>query len=309
MPPTGRSDAERHGQDPSGGVQLNAKQPRTGPIEQAVPLWRFHAGTACGDAHRDLIASGAGRHERGGSTERIDLPEHRGSRSADFSVQPAESRGTARPAVLLVQGGAWSRGSPEQLYRSARHFSEAGFVAAVLEYRLADATHSPVDSFSDVCHALAYMRTNADRLGLAPSRIALWGISSSGQLTAAATVGCDAAGGISGHGGPDALLLVSPVVDAASDGLFRDLMRGHGKPAAFSPTHTLVKRIVPTLIVQGNADRTTPIERSQVFCDKARELGSKCELVGLEGQAHVLDRAARAEVLARQVAFLRDLWH
>jgi acetyl esterase len=226
-----------------------------------------------------------------------------------FQFQPAESRGTARPAVLLVQGGAWSRGSPEQLYRSARHFSEAGFVAAVLEYRLADATHSPVDSFSDVCHALAYMRTNADRLGLAPSRIALWGISSSGQLTAAAASQPTVAGGISGHGGPDALLLVSPVVDAASDGLFRDLMRGHGKPAAFSPTHTLVKRIVPTLIVQGNADRTTPIERSQVFCDKARELGSKCELVGLEGQAHVLDRAARAEVLARQVAFLRDLWH
>ncbi|MCA0325528.1 MAG: alpha/beta hydrolase [Proteobacteria bacterium] len=227
-----------------------------------------------------------------------------------FHFPPADSPGTARPAVLLVQGGAWTRGSPEQLYRSARYFSEAGFVATVLEYRLADVTNSPVESFSDVCHALAYMRTNADTLGLAPSRIALWGISSSGQLTAAtATVGCDSADGSSGNGGPDALLLVSPVVDALSDGLFRDLMKGHGKPSAFSPTHTLKKRIVPTFIMQGNADRTTPIERSKVFCDRARNLGGKCELVALDGQGHVLDRVVRDEVLARQAAFLRDLWH
>ncbi|MDP9992863.1 acetyl esterase/lipase [Variovorax boronicumulans] len=226
-----------------------------------------------------------------------------------FEFPPADIAGSARPAILLVQGGAWSRGSPEQLFRSARYFSEKGFVSAVVEYRLADATSSPVESFSDVCYALAFLRKNAGRLGLAPSRVALWGISSSAQLVAsAATVGCDSAEGSSGNGGPDALLLVSPVVDAVSDGLFRDLMKGHGKPSSLSPTHTLTRSIAPTLIMQGNADHTTPIERSKVFCERARGLGSRCELIVLEGQGHVLDRPTRDEVLDRQVRFLREMW-
>ncbi|WP_370880691.1 alpha/beta hydrolase [Variovorax paradoxus] len=226
-----------------------------------------------------------------------------------FKFSPSDLPGPARPAVLFVQGGAWSRGSPEQLFRSARYFSDRGFVSAVLEYRLADATNSPVESFSDLCHALAFMRKNAEQLGLVPSQIALWGISSSGQLVAsAATVGCGSSEGSAGNGGPDAILLVSPVVDAVSDGLFRDLMKGHGKPASLSPTHTLTKSIVATLIMQGDADQTTPIERSRVFCERARGLGSRCELVALEGQGHVLDRPARERVLDHQVRFLREMW-
>lgn len=226
-----------------------------------------------------------------------------------FEFQPADVAGSARPAILLVQGGAWSRGSPEQLFRSARYFSDKGFVSAVLEYRLADATNSPVESFSDVCYALAFMRKNAGKLGIAPSRVALWGISSSGQLVAsAATVGCDAAADSSGNGGPDALLLVSPVVDAVSDGLFRDLMKGHGKPSSLSPMHTLTRSLVPTLIMQGDADKTTPIERSRVFCERAQGLGSRCELIALEGQGHVLDRSTRDSVLDRQARFLKEIW-
>jgi len=226
-----------------------------------------------------------------------------------FDFLPATVPGNARPAILLVQGGAWSRGSPEQLFRSARYFADKGFVSVVLEYRLADTTNSPVESFSDVCHALAFMRENADKFGLAPSRVALWGISSSGQLVAsAATVGCGSAEGSYGNGGPDAMLLVSPVVNAAADGLFRDLMKGHGKPKSLSPTHTLTRSIAPTLIVQGDADKTTPIERSRLFCERARDFGSRCEIAALEGQGHVLDKPTRDGVLDRQAAFLRELW-
>jgi acetyl esterase len=226
-----------------------------------------------------------------------------------FKFSPSDLSGTTRPGILMVQGGAWSRGSPEQLFRAAQFFSEKGFISVVLEYRLADATNSPVESFSDVCHALAFMRKDAERLGLTSSRIALWGISSSGQLAAAAaTTGCGAAQGSAGNGGPDVLLLVSPVVDAVSDGLFRDLMKGHAKPSSLSPAHTLTRSIVPTLIIQGDADRTTPIERSKAFCVRAQELGSRCELVALEGKGHVLDREARDGLLDRQATFLRELW-
>jgi acetyl esterase len=226
-----------------------------------------------------------------------------------FEFQPQVTTGTARPAILFVQGGGWTRGSPEQLFRTARYFADKGFVSVVLEYRLANATNSPVESFSDVCHALAFMRANADKLGLEPSRIALWGISSSAQLVAtAATAGCDSVDGNTNNGGPDALLLVSPVVDAVADGLFRDLMKGPGKASSLSPMHTLTKSIVPTLVVQGDADKTTPIERTRAFCDRARSLASHCELIVLPGQGHVLDRPARNQLVDTQANYLKGLW-
>lgn len=250
-----------------------------------------------------------------GTTDKIAAPSTLMYRAVDgrelriFTFLPSDVGASARPAILMVQGGAWSRGNPEQLFRAARFFAKQGFVSVVLEYRLADSTNSPVESLSDVCHALAFMRKDAESLGLASSRIALWGISSSGQLAAsAATVGCGSSEGSAGNGGPDALLLVSPVVDALSDGLFRDLMKGHGRPSSLSPSHTLVRSIVPTLIMQGDADRTTPIERSKAFCARAQELGSRCDLVALEGMGHVLTKEVRDVVLDRQATFLREVW-
>ena len=104
------------------------------------------------------------------------------------------------------------------------------------------------------------------------------------------------------------MLLVSPVVDAASDRLFRRLMEGRGDPKSFSPLHTLASSVPPTLITQGDTDDTTLIQRSRAFCDRAQELGSQCEVVSFEGKGHVLDRASRDRALELQVTFLRKLW-
>ena len=214
-----------------------------------------------------------------------------------------------RPAILMVQGGAWSRGTPEQLFRAARYFAQNGFVPVVIEYRLADEKSSPVESFLDVCHALSFLRSNADQIGIAPSKIAAWGVSSSAQLVAAAaTIGCGSQAGSFGNGGPDALLLVSPVVDAVADSLFQRLMSGHGEPASLSPTHTLTRRVAPVLIAQGDADKTTTLARSKAFCDQAQALGGRCELVVFKGQGHVLERSSRDQALQLHTEFLRDIW-
>src|SRR6218665_2243067 len=66
-----------------------------------------------------------------------------------FEFAPSGASGNARPAILFVQGGAWSRGRPEQLFRPARLFADKGFVSVVLEYRLGHKTNSPRESFSD----------------------------------------------------------------------------------------------------------------------------------------------------------------
>jgi len=226
-----------------------------------------------------------------------------------YSFETPSASAKPRPAIVMVQGGAWSRGTPMQLFRAARYFAQFDLVPVVIEYRLAGGKSSPLESFSDLCHALSFLRLNADQFGISPARIAAWGISSSAQMVAAtATVGCDSQGGSLENGGPDALLLVSPVVDAVADGLFRELMRGHGTPASLSPVHTLTRRIAPVLIAQGDADNTTPLARSKAFRDRAQAFGGRCELVILEGQGHVLERASRDRALQLHAEFVRDLW-
>lgn len=235
--------------------------------------------------------------------------EVEGRRLKAFVFARAEPSSSPSPAIVLVVGGAWTRGTPEQLFFLARYLASQGIVAVPIEYRLADKANSPVESYNDLCNAIAFLRRNAKQFAIDPHRIAAWGNSSSGQVVAVtATVGCGNSEGSLANGGPDALLLVSPVVDAAADGLYRQLMRGHGEPASLSPIHTLRGRIAPTMVTQGEADEITTLARSQRFCARVITEGGTCKLLSLPGVGHVLDASSRERSAEEQVRFLRQLW-
>lgn len=235
--------------------------------------------------------------------------EIEGRRLKAFVFARAEPSSSPSPAIVLVVGGAWTRGTPEQLFFLARYLASQGIVAVPVEYRLADKANSPVESYNDLCNAISFLRRNAKQFAIDPHRIAAWGNSSSGQVVAVtATVGCGNSEGSLANGGPDALLLVSPVVDAAADGLFRQLMRGHGDPASLSPIHTLRGRIAPTMVTQGEADEVTTLARSQRFCARVITEGGTCTLLSLPGVGHVLDASSRKRSAEEQVRFLRQLW-
>lgn len=262
-----------------------------------------------------LPASAADQPAISESTTEVTIPvahtyrEVEGRTLSAFVFALAEPSTTPSPAVVLAVGGAWTRGRPEQLFALARFFASNGIVAVPVEYRLADKSNSPVESYDDICNAIAFLRRSAKQFAINPSRIAVWGNSSSGQVVAAtSTVGCGSSEGSLVNGGPDALLLVSPVVDAVADGLFRQLMRGHGEPASLSPTHTVRGRIAPTHITQGEADETTTLARSQAFCTRVTTEGGKCEVLSFAGVAHVLDAVSRARSAEAQMLFLRQLW-
>src|SRR5687768_13589227 len=45
--------------------------------------------------------------------------------------------GDARPAVMLVHGGAWTVGEKEDFFHTATRLAASGYVAATINYRLA----------------------------------------------------------------------------------------------------------------------------------------------------------------------------
>jgi acetyl esterase len=246
-----------------------------------------------------------------------------GTKLNAFVFTPPPSATINRPAVLIFHGGGWVTGKAEWEFKSARRFAQLGLVAISIDYRLAVGAVSPVEQLSDVCEAFRWTRANAAPLGIDPLRVAGYGVSAGGQLLAAAgTIGCGSPDGSLRNGGPDAMLLLSPAVDAVADRLFVRLMVGRGKALAYSPSHQVHSRIAPTIVVQGDADTVTPLRRAQDFCARVVAHAGSCVIHTYAGVGHVLTRnlagnqnididpdpAAVTSSNEHEATFLRELW-
>jgi len=87
------------------------------------------------------------------------------------------------PGVLVVHGGGWMSGGRTQLNRVAEMLAEADYTAVAINYRLAP-KHTFPAQIEDCREAVAWMRQNAERLEIDPTRIGAFGYSAGGQLVA-----------------------------------------------------------------------------------------------------------------------------
>ncbi len=114
-------------------------------------------------------------------------------------LHPEEQGAAPRPAVIMIHGGGFERGSKEdkQLAALAEVLHEAGYVCFLINYRLIKdyppAPESLADPMSRAAHAAAvdvktavrHVRVRAAHYGVDPERIALLG-SSAGAIAALA---------------------------------------------------------------------------------------------------------------------------
>lgn len=95
---------------------------------------------------------------------------------------PQELR-RSHPAVILVHGGGWVAGQRSARPQWDRWFTEQGFVAFDIDYRLARAGRPTWrQAPGDVACAVSWVRRNAARYGVDPDRLVLAGWSAGGQL-------------------------------------------------------------------------------------------------------------------------------
>ena len=88
---------------------------------------------------------------------------------------------TPKPAVLVVHGGGWLKGSKEKFRRLAVALAARGYVAAAVEYRLGGEAKFPA-AIHDCHAAVRWLRTNAKEYGVDPRRIGAVGGSAGGHL-------------------------------------------------------------------------------------------------------------------------------
>jgi acetyl esterase/lipase len=97
--------------------------------------------------------------------------------------RPARPTGPV-PCVVVIHGGGWDSGDPSQLPGFNHWLVAKGYAVAAISYRLAPAHPWPAQR-DDTLAALAYLKANANELGLDPTRFVLFGRSAGGQIAAA----------------------------------------------------------------------------------------------------------------------------
>jgi acetyl esterase/lipase len=246
---------------------------------------------------------------RGFRPLQLDLYTH-----DDFAKAPA------RPLVIWIHGGGWSRGDS----RTSAAFSNypavlaslaaRGYVVASLNYRLSSEAKFPA-ALQDVKTAIRYLRQNASAFGIDPARVLLWGGSAGGQLAALAATSCGvkaleppvpAARASEASRAP----VVSDCVQAAVIwyGIF-DFASFAAKPTRVAPAVTTAylgcwprdcadvatqaspvsyvdRSDPPMLLIHGTADGEVPSQQSELMAARLREAGVPVQTLFIPGADH-----------------------
>jgi acetyl esterase len=204
-----------------------------------------------------------------------------------------------KPAAVFFFGGGWRSGTPGQFMPQCLHLAKRGMVAITVDYRVAS-RHGvlPQDCVRDAKAAIRWVRANAERLGVDPSKVAAGGGSAGGHLAAATALlpgfeDCDNRGYSST---PDAMLLFNPAVVLAAVEGHPDLMpaqklediakRTDGHPGEVSPYHFVRPGLPPSIIFHGTNDEAVPFPTALLFQKAMSAAGNRCELKAHEGQPH-----------------------
>jgi acetyl esterase/lipase len=92
--------------------------------------------------------------------------------------------GRKRPLVVYVTGGGFIQAPKEAALDLRTYVAEAGFVVASIQYRTVRNGANYRDGIADVKSAIRYLRANADKYGIDPAKVAVWGESAGGYLVA-----------------------------------------------------------------------------------------------------------------------------
>jgi acetyl esterase/lipase len=88
-----------------------------------------------------------------------------------------------QPAVILIHGGGWSSGDKSQMHYIAQEIASKGYACFSVEYRLTAEAKYPA-AITDVKEAIKYIKANALKFNVDPTKVAVLGCSSGGQMAA-----------------------------------------------------------------------------------------------------------------------------
>ncbi len=218
-----------------------------------------------------------------------------------LDLYPPAGRRDGRPApcVLMIHGGGWDNGDRQQLPKVDHWLAQRGYAVAALSYRLAPGALWPAQR-DDVLAAIAFLKTQADALGLDPTNFVLLGRSAGGQiaLCVAYAAGDPAIRGVIALYPPTDLIfgyvnthendmLKSPALMRQFLGGTPDSARANYESA--SAIFQATDRSPPTLLLHGTLDALAWHRHSERLDDRLAELRVPRLYLELPWATHAFD--------------------
>ena len=155
-------------------------------------------------------------------------------------------------------------------------------VCFIADYRVRKIQQTtPFESLKDAKSAIRFIRENAEKFYINPSKI----VASGGSAATALIEGFnESSDNLSVSCKPNALVLYNPVIDNGPGGYGFDRIDAAYKE--FSPLHNIKEGAPPTILFLGTEDRLIPVETAKYYKTVMEKVNSRCDLHLYEGQGH-----------------------
>jgi len=206
---------------------------------------------------------------------------------------------TARPVVILLHGGGWTRETPERLFPHAAYFAERGAVAVCPQYRLIREESGDItDCLQDCFSALAFVCGNSEKWKLDLQKITAFGDSAGGYLACCLGNGKIASQFTENLTLPACVVALNPITDLTGEWLFALGLQKKEKQTvsqwtmryelakALSPLYTISQGDSENLLYHGLSDTVVLPQMSKSYADRLTECGVQNELHLLTGLSH-----------------------
>jgi acetyl esterase/lipase len=255
----------------------------------------------------------------------VEFANYVGYRPLQLDLYLHRDRAAARPLVIWVHGGGWSRGDARQSGAFAdwpgvlAELAARGYVVASVDYRLSGEARFPAQ-VQDVKAAIRFLRSKAGAYGIDPSRVYLWGGSAGGHLAALATLTCGIAafdppastgrlphsqavkarplpqsdcvqGAAIWYGVFDLATLGPQAGSALTPGTVSGLLgcapaRCAAAERVASPITYVKRDEPPLLLMHGTADTEVSTDQTREMAARVRQAGAPVEMVLVPGANH-----------------------
>ena len=207
------------------------------------------------------------------------------------------------PAIVCIHGGGFRAGKREGYDKQCMTLAQNGYVAITVTYRLAPRYQFPAAVY-DCKAAVRWLRANAAKYKIDPSRIGVTGGSAGGHLAQFLGVtngikefegegnldqSSDVACVVNYYGPSDFTKSYDKSVDAKDVlPLFfgGDLTTKMAEHVKGSPLTWVSEKSVPTLCIHGTEDKYVAYEQATWLVDKLKANKVEAELLTLQGAGH-----------------------
>ncbi len=214
------------------------------------------------------------------------------------------------PAIVFFYGGGWINRNIVHFRRQADHLVSLGMHAILADYRSSQTYGgTPFDCVEDAKSAMRYIRRQAQRWGIDPTKLTAAGGSAGGHLAACTALvpGLNAVDDPDECCVPQALVLFNPVYDNSPDGYGHD--RIQERWPEISPMHHIQASAPPNIVFLGTEDHLVPVPTAKEWQAQMQANGVRSELHLYEGGTHGFFNhgSAYQDTLEKTIEFLASL--